>query len=194
MNVATNQVEKVMRGSAYARGITTFLILAILPMFAVVTLSLFAGWPKPPFKFSVGAYVFSHESLGSLPVKLWVLGCISLGCVLGVGILYLLRSVFANLARGEIFCAANVRIIRKLGWLLIFGGLFNWLAPLASAAFFMFVGHDGIEFRDVPMKFTAWFSPFAYGGMLILLSWIMAVGLGVREDAEELRRDAELVI
>jgi hypothetical protein len=36
--------------------------------------------------------------------------------------------------------------------------------------------------------------PFAYGALMILLSWIMAVGLGVREDADELRRDAELVI
>jgi hypothetical protein len=37
-------------------------------------------------------------------------------------------------------------------------------------------------------------APFAYGALMILLSWIMAVGLGVREDAEKLRHDAELVI
>jgi hypothetical protein len=194
MSVTTNQVRKVMRASAYARGVTTLVVAMILAAGTVATLSLLTGWPVSTFKFSIGAYVFSHDSLRSLPVKFWILGYSWLGAGIFVGILYLLRSVLSNLARGEIFCGANVRLIRKLGWLLILGGAFDFVAPMVSATFFMFVGHEGIDFRDVPDKLTGWFSSFAYGGMLIFLSWIMAVGLGVREDADALRRDAELVI
>jgi hypothetical protein len=193
MSVTTNQVQKVMKASAYARGITTFLLVTVLAALAVALFTVITGLPNAKIKFSVSAYVFSHDSLQSLPVKIYILLFTVIVAGFALGFLYLLRSVFANLARGEIFCAANVRNIRNMGSLMIAGGILAWLTPIANATFFMFAGHDGIEFRDVSIV-SGGLAPFAYGGMLILLSWIMAVGLGVREDADELRRDAELVI
>ena len=193
MSVTTEQVRKVMRVSAYARGITTFVIIMILAALTVALFSLLTGSPAPKFKFSISAYVFSHESLQSPQIKAYIIAFIVLTAALGVGFLYHLRRVFSNLARGEIFCDANVRNIRHMGTLLIAGGLLSWLAPILNATVFMFAGHQGIEYRDVPFV-SSGLAPFAYGGMLILLSWIMAVGLGVREDADALRRDAELVI
>jgi hypothetical protein len=86
-----------------------------------------------------------------------------------------------------------VRRIRNLGWLAIAIGIFYWLIPLTNAAYFMLAGHADITFRDESTLFVG-IGQIVSGGLYILLSWIMAVGLGVREDAEELRRDAELVI
>lgn len=193
MSVTTEQVHKVMRASAWARAISTFVIATMFAALTVAMFSLLAGMPAPNFRFSISAYVFSHESLQSLPVKIYVVAFTLLVAALAIGFVYLLRRVFANLARGDIFCDANVRNIRHMGTLMIVGGLLAWIAPLVNATIFRVVGHEGIEYRDVPIV-TSGLAPFAYGGMLILLSWIMAVGLGVREDAEELRRDAELVI
>ena len=193
MSVTTEQVRKVMKISAYARRITTFFLACVLAAFSVGMLSLLFGWPASTFKFSISTYVFSHETLRATPVKIWVLAYLTLACALFASLVYLLRSVFANLARGEIFCPANVRIIRNMGWLMIMTGALGLLTPFANATFFMFAGHQGIEHKEA-VFLTDVFDPFAYGGMLILLSWIMAVGLGVREDADELRRDAELVI
>jgi hypothetical protein len=57
----------------------------------------------------------------------------------------------------------------------------------------MLTGHDDITFRNEPALSTG-LGQIVNGGLYLLLSWIMAVGLGVREDADELQRDAELVI
>ena len=57
----------------------------------------------------------------------------------------------------------------------------------------MLASQADIPFRDETTVFVG-LGQIVSGGLYILLSWIMAVGLGVREDAEELRRDAELVI
>lgn len=193
MSVTTDQVQRVMRASAWARAISTFVIVTMLAALTVAMFSLLTGVPTPNFRFSISAYVFSHESLRSLPVKIYIVAFTLVVAAVAIGFVYLLRRVFANLARGEIFCVANVRNIRHMGTVMIVGGLLSWVAPLVNATIFMIVGHEGIEYRDVPM-ISSGLAPFAYGGMLILLSWIMAVGLGVREDADELRRDAELVI
>lgn len=193
MSVTTNQVQKVMKASVWGRRISTVVIFMMIAALVISLFVVITGRPYSNFKFSIGAYVFSHETLQSPAVKIWIVTYTMLVATLAVGFVYLLRSVFANLARGEVFCEANVRAIRNMGLLIIWGGLLTWIAPLANATIFMFAGHDGIAFRDVKIG-TDGLAPFAYGGMLILLSWIMAVGLGVREDAEELRRDAELVI
>jgi hypothetical protein len=193
MSVTTSQVQKVMRASVYARRITTFLMGLMLFGFTGALLSLTTGFPSSTFKFSISSYVFSHQSLQTWPAKLYVMTVLLLIFSTLLGFLYLLRSVFVNLARGEIFCAANVKNIRYMGLLIIAGVFFEILTTLANATIFMYLGHEGITYRDRPF-FSNALEPFAYGGMLILLSWIMAVGLGVREDAEELRRDAELVI
>jgi hypothetical protein len=37
-------------------------------------------------------------------------------------------------------------------------------------------------------------STFATAGIVILISWIMDIGLAVSEEADELRRDSELVV
>jgi hypothetical protein len=107
--------------------------------------------------------------------------------------LLLVRGVFTDLARANIFCEANVRRIRSLGWLTIAGGFGCWLIPFANGAYVMLTGRDDLTFGNEP-TFFAGLGQIVNGGLFVLLCWIMAVGLGVREDAEELQRDAELVI
>jgi hypothetical protein len=101
--------------------------------------------------------------------------------------------VFANLAQGNIFCEANVRHIRNLGWLTIAGGILCWLIPVADAAYFTLTHNHGITFQD-PSTLLTGLAQILNGALFLLASWIMAVGLGVREDAEALQHDAELVI
>jgi hypothetical protein len=196
MDVTTNQVQRVMRASVWARRFTTcsmVLMVAglIWAVLAVVTAPLLGGTAK------IGPYAFTAAEMQSWSVKSWVLLFIAPVAALGLTFVYLLRSIFSNLARGEIFCHPNVRHIRGLGLLIIAGGALKVLAPFLTAIYFMVVGYDKIAHHEVGQNAIFSFDviePFAYGGMLILLSWIMAVGLGVREDAEKLRHDAELVI
>ena len=196
MSVTADQVQKVIRASVWARRITTLMLVLIAAgviwtVLVVLTAPLLGGTAK------IGPYVFTAAEMQSWPVKSWVLLFVAPVAALALTFAYLLRSIFSNLARGEIFCHRNARHIRSLGFLIIAGGVLKLLAPILTAAYFTIVGYEEISRREMGQNVVYSFDvidPFAYGGMLILLSWIMAVGLGVREDAEELRRDAELVI
>ncbi len=192
MSVSTSQMQKIMQGSVTARRVCSVLIGLWL---VALTYGLF-GIANGGFDWghvTVGLYVFPNEALRSWSTRLYAMTLLLTSMGFGLGVLILLRSVFADLAHGKIFCDANVRRIRNLGWLNIAGGAVSWLMPFANAAFFTLAGHDDITYTS-KWPFTAGILGFLNGGVLILLSWIMAVGLGVREDADELRRDAELVI
>jgi hypothetical protein len=156
-------------------------------IYFVLTAPLLGG------KITIGHNVFPAAALQPWHVKVWVLAVFVIVAALALTFVSLLRSIFSNLARGEIFCHPNVRHIRGLGLLLIAGGILQWVVPVATAAYLVSMGHDDIAFAGSVYTFDG-LGPFAQGALMILLSWIMAVGLGVREDAEELRRDAELVI
>ncbi|HUR20657.1 MAG TPA: DUF2975 domain-containing protein [Vicinamibacterales bacterium] len=142
---------------------------------------------------TVGPYVFASAALEPGTARLYVLLVLVVGGGLALAALLMVRSVFANLAQGDIFCEANVRHIRNLGWVTIAGGILCWLIPVADAAYLMLTDHHGITFQDPSTLFTG-LAQILNGGLYLLASWIMAVGLGVRKDAEELRHDAELVI
>ena len=192
MSVSASVVRKIMRGSVWARNITdcfvAFELVAVLFTFVLVALGGIQGQ-----KIFLGPYVMLPAALGPWSTRVYVMLLLLIAGAIWVGSLYLVRSVFADLARGNIFCEANVRRIRNLGWLSIASGIFGWLAVFANAAFFMLAGHHGVAFQDQP-PLVGGLGPIVNGGLFILLSWIMAVGLGVREDAEELQRDAELVV
>jgi hypothetical protein len=142
---------------------------------------------------SMGPYKIAPAALESWSARVYVLSMLATFGAMAIASLYLIRAVFADLALGNIFCEANVRRIRNLGWLAIAIGIFYWLIPLTYAAYLMLAGPLEVTSRDEPTLYAG-IGQILSGGLYILLSWIMAVGLGVREDAEVLRRDAELVI
>jgi len=192
MSVSASQVQKIMRASVWARNITTaFITVVVLGL--MFLLFRFAHGDSGGLKVFVGPYIFPEAALEPWSARLYAMLMLLISGALAMASLLLIRSVFADLARGNIFCDANVRRIRNLGWLTIAGGVVYWLIPVANAAYFMLTGHDDITYRDEPPLFSG-LGQIVNGGLYLLLSWIMAVGLGVREDAEELRRDAELVI
>jgi hypothetical protein len=181
-----------MRGSVWARNATSvvfaFGLVTLIFLCVPVLMGGIAGQPV-----AVGPYVFASAALGPWTARLYILLVLVVGGGLAMAALLMVRSVFANLAQGDIFCAANVRHIRNLGWLTIAGGILCWLIPVADAAYLMLTDHYGITFQDPPTLVSG-LTQILNGGLYLLASWIMAVGLGVREDVEELKHDAELVI
>jgi hypothetical protein len=192
MSVTADQVQKVIRASVWARRITTFMLALIVAgllwaVYFLLTAPMLGG------KITIGHHVFPAAVLQPWHMKVWMMAVFLVVAALALTFVFLLRSIFSNLARGEIFCHPNVGHIRGLGLLLIAGGILQWTIPIATGAYLASMGHDDIAFASSVYTFDG-LGPFAQGALMILLSWIMAVGLGVREDAEELRRDAELVI
>src|SRR3982751_3801560 len=180
MSVSASLVQKIMRGSVWARNTTSILfafgLVTLIFLCVPVAMGGIAGQPV-----SIGPYVFASAALQPWTARLYVLLMLVVGGSLAMAALLMVRSVFTNLALGNIFCAANVRHIRNLGWLTIAGGILCWLIPVADAAYFSLNDHRGITFQDPSTLFTG-LTQILNGGLYLLASWIMAVGLGVRED------------
>jgi hypothetical protein len=192
MSVSASLVRKIMRGSVWARNATSvvfaFGLVTLIFLCVPVLMGGIAGQPV-----AVGPYVFASAALEPWTARLYVLLVMVVSGALAMAALLMIRSVFANLALGNIFCEANVRHIRNLGWLTVASGILCWLIPVADATYFMLTDHHGITFHDPSTLFTG-IDQILNGGLYLLASWIMAVGLGVREDVDELKHDAELVI
>jgi hypothetical protein len=192
MSVSASLVRKIMRGSVWARNITSVLfafgLVTLIFLCVPVAIGGIAGQPV-----TVGPFVFASAALEPWTARLYILLVLLVSGALAMAALLIIRSVFANLAQGNVFCEANVRHIRNLGWLTIAGGILCSLIPVADAAYVMLTDHHGITFQDPSTLFTG-LTQVLNGGLYLLASWIMAVGLGVREDVEALQHDAELVI
>ena len=192
MSVTTSQLQKIRTSGVWGRNIASCLIaFAIVEMTFMCLLVAKGGVPGQVV--SLGPYQFPSSALEPWSGRAYIASMMATFSALAIASLYLIRGVFSDLALGNIFCVANVRRIRSLGWVAIAIGIFYWLLPLTKAAYSLLAGQAHITFRDETTLFVG-LGQIVSGGLYILLSWIMAVGLGVREDADELRRDAELVI
>lgn len=118
--------------------------------------------------------------------------------VVGVwlAVVYQLYRLFGNLAAGSIYTPENVRRVRNVGVLWLVLAVIGALIPIAWA---VLIRLGAIEASD-PSKLQFWSSwpdsvnSFVTAGIILLISWIMDVGLYSKDHAEELQRDADLVI
>ena len=192
--VTANQVRKVQKYSAVARGTCSVMLAFLAASFLLVTRLIVTGPHSDANRFTIGNHVFSTSDIDSAGIKAGLLVMVGIGVALAGTIIYLLRRIFANMARGEIFNAGNVRQIRAIGAVILAIGILNIVAPVVTAA----LSARGILGPSVGPEFALRFpdvlAPFAVAGIIYLASWIMLVGLGVSEEAAELRRDADLVV
>ena len=110
--------------------------------------------------------------------------------------LYHLHALFGNFIRGGIYTQANVRHIRQLGLLMLAMSVFQLVLPIFSMAMLQLGVIDPAAVTrvpDYPIGMSA-FSGFITSGVILLASWIMDLGRRTRDEAEQLRRDAELVV
>jgi hypothetical protein len=131
------------------------------------------------------------------PVQLMVGLFLVMSVVIGVwlAVLRQLHRLFGNLAAGAIFTSENVVRIRNVGRLLLLWAVLGIVIPAAV------VIARGVLDASVPMdldrvfpSLSELFLSFATAGLVLLASWIMDVGLYVKDHAEALQHDAELTI
>ena len=193
--VTMSQVHKVQKLSKYARAACSLLLALLALSCAWVAIDVIGAPGSSATKFTVGRYVIRADQLSSGLLKTWLLVVIATGGAISAGILYLLRRVFDNMARGEIFSAGNVRHIRSIGAFILAVGVLQFTIPAINALMHAMGAFDAAFATITPSIVSPGvLVPFGVAGLIFLVSWIMAVGLGVSEEATELRRDAELVV
>ena len=185
--VTVEQIRKIQTFSAIARTCCTVLAVGCLALTAWLAFRLLSGTLGVTDRISIGSYVITGSEMHGVGIKTWFLISIAAATAIVVGMIYLLREVFVNLARGEIFTAANVHRIYLIGVLILCMGVWQFLVPFVATIVLSDATH---RIRH----YSFWLTPFAVGALIILVSWIMNVGLGVSEEAAELKRDADLVV
>jgi hypothetical protein len=194
--VSSNQVREVQRLSVHARRLSSALLVLLGLSTLLMLFTVLDSPGSSKVKFLVGSFTITSDQVDSVPLKAWLLLIITSALGIAASITYLLRCVFDNMARGEIFSAGNVRHIRNIGFIIVCIGVLKLLVPVVNA---MLAANGVIDPGQVVIDPKGIFVPgallpFAVAGLIYLVSWIMQVGLGVSEEAAELRRDADLVV
>ena len=193
--VTASQVEKVRRYSVYARAACSLLLLVLAATAVFLAYTVLSGPGTSNAKFYVGNATISADQVSGAGIKAWMLTLLAIGVALSAVIIYLLRRMFDNMARGEIFSAQNVMHLRRLAIIILAIGVLQivmpWINGILHATGVFEPAHvvltSGVQFPGM-------LTPFGVGLLIYLASWIMQVGLGVSDEAAELRREAELVV
>lgn len=149
-----------------------------------------------------GAWYVTGAQMISMPIEAWALLVFTIGAVISACTLYQLYCLFDRLADGAIHTQPAVWHLRRIGWLTIAAAAFHLILPPISLllvdsgfidrALVTFVDPDGGSQPWLPGP--ASLGGFATGLLILLASWSLDVGRQMAEDAEAMRRDAELVI
>jgi hypothetical protein len=201
MNPATElQIRNVRKFGRYARPFcalfaVTFALLALWALWNIAT-----GPTGSGFKVGLGAYDVTGDHMTTVQVKAW--SAIVVTAVFGillVGLVQLYR-LFGNLALGAIYTKENVHHIRQVGLLALAMAVLQIILPMISYVLLQtgfidpaLVTSSGEEGGRLE------FGPHSLGGfisaaLVLLVSWIMDVGRQTADDAEAMRREADLVI
>jgi hypothetical protein len=160
-----------------------------------------AGPRMPDTNVRLGTNIIvNSDQLVTVSSKIWAFAVAT--AVLGIllWILFHLYRLFKQLEVGSIYTKQNVQHLRQVGWLsmasavtpLVLSAVSLWLAQLG------FIDGPPVafdEFADgTTMLAGQTFAGVVSASLILLASWIMDVGREVTDDAEAMRREADLVI
>jgi len=192
-----SKIRKVRQFGRIARVVCAalfgFVLVACVVMLVVIVLGPFHG-SDSKVRMDSGFYTVAKALLTTLQFKVAV--SLTFGVVTGIWLaaVYQLYRLFGNLATGAIYTRENVRLVRIVGllWLLLVA-----LSIVTPAA--LLVAHGFMD-ASVPIDLDVLFplsqlvGDFVSAGLILLASWIMDVGLYEKDHADELKREADLVI
>lgn len=190
-----NRVRQVQTFSRVARWVCSGFLAAVLMVSLWAIYSILAGPTDWHFRIVLGQIAFTGDQIDTLALKVWLTLLVGVGLCITARLLWLLHGLFGNLARGEIYTQGNAQRLRSVGWLVLACACLQVLVPLLTI---MLLATRIIDWSQATHTgetlSAATVASFVVAGVIMLVSWIMDVGLEVSEEAETLRREAELVV
>jgi hypothetical protein len=193
-----SKIRKVRGFGRTARAVSAaiygFGLVSTVGMLLVIVLGPFPG-TNIKIGMSPDFYTVSKALLTTLQFKVSMF--LAFGVVSGVWLsaAYQLYRLFGNLAAGAIYTPENVRRVRYVGLLNLLSVALAVVIPAA-----LVFAHGVIDASapiDTDALFPSWsqlIGDFVSAGLILLASWIMDVGLYEKDHADELKREADLVI
>jgi hypothetical protein len=190
-----SQIQNIKKFGRYGRAFCALLAVMLAVFTYWCLFNILSGPTRSDFRFALGAYDVTGDHLTTLAIKAWALVVLALVlAIMGKGLFHLFR-LFANLSQGLIYTKSNVHHIRQVGLLALSGAVLQ-IAVFAITALLV---EFGVIDRELVTGGEAGLGPFSFdsfilAALLLLASWIMDVGRQTTDDADAMRREAELVI
>ncbi len=188
------EMRNIRRFGRYARAFCLLLAVPLVLVGPLMLATIVFGSTSAAAIFGLGAEIVSDQvSVVSLKVWAFIVTSARLG-IMANGLLHLYR-LFGNLASGLVHTRDNVLHIRRLGVLALASAVLQIVVPVLSG---LLLGAGVVDAALVtPVSYGVGpdsLSMFIMAGLILLASWIMEVGRQASEEAQELRREGELVI
>lgn len=175
---------------------------------AMIGIYLLGSWAKivagPRFAGTridfAGFYSVNADLLTTISSKIWAFLVVTVVGALFVWTLLHLYRLFKHLEAGSIYTQQNVSHLRQIGWLSMALALIQLLLPPLSFVLAQMNVIDDTLVAAVapnngaPMLLGQSFAGVITASLILLASWIMDVGRQISDDADAMRRDADLVI
>lgn len=189
------EVGKIQKFGRYAQAscVVAFAMVAMMGPATIVYVLLTPGWEG--FAVHLGPYDMRGDIVPPLGLQIWALICSAVLFPLGILALCFLYALFGALGRGEIYTLPNVRRIRRVGELVLALAVLQIVLPMTSLLLLNMgvIPATAVSFVDFSIRPDS-FTLMIAAGLILLISWIMEIGRRTSEDAEHLRREAELVV
>jgi hypothetical protein len=146
------------------------------------------------------AYSVNADQLASVSSKIWAFGWVTVSLGVTFWMLFHLYRLFKQLEAGSIYTKQNVYHLRQVGWLSMALAVLHLIMPPVSLGLAQlgFLDSTLVTFAgsgDGPAVFMGQsLGGLITASLILLASWIMDVGREVTDDAEAMRREADLVI
>ena len=190
------QIVKVQKFSRYARAFCILLMVMLGLMSLWALRNVVFGPGASGFRMSFGPYTIRGDQFTTPAIKVWGAIVATTTFVLLFKGVFHLYALFGNFVAGSIYTKETVRHIRQLGLLAMAMAILQLILPSVSWLIVEMGLIDGesIMRENALIVGSPQIPGFITAGLLLLASWIMDVGRQTRDEAEEMRRDAELVV
>jgi hypothetical protein len=198
------QIRNVQKFGRYGSSVCGLGAALLAIAFIVSAWNILSGPTWAGFSVELGPYRVTGDHMSTIPLKAWSLFIVIVVFALLGGIVFHLQRLFSHLAAGRIYTRENVRHIRWIGILALGMAVVQLVVPPMSFALIESGVIDralvsatvkgSLGTRNALLLGPASLSGFITAALVLLVSWIMDVGRETRDEADVMRRDADLVI
>ena len=174
----------------------------------IMGIFLFASWAQivagprmAGTRIEIGTFFsVSSDQLATVSSRIWPFVMVTVFVGLFAWTLFHVHRLFKQLEAGSIYTKQNVYHLRQVGVASMTLAVIQFLLPLISfgLAELGFIDRNLVTFvssvNGAPVLVGQSVGGLITASLILLASWIMDVGRQVSDDAEAMRRDADLVI
>ena len=195
------QIRHIRKFGGYAHSVSGIAGAFLVINFVLSVWIILSGPNSISFKVALGAYSVTPDHLSTIQIKTSAFAVVTTVFAILLAVVLHLKRLFTHLAAGSIYTRENVFHLRRVGILALAMAVLQLVLPMISFALVDtgFIDRTLVTSaepgdRGIFLLGPASLSGFIMAALVLLASWIMDVGRQTTDDADAMRREADLVI